>query len=163
MLSWNCNLVTINFVVNFFSRSCFCVFLYGIFLSWIAFLWQQLAKFIDKNHSKFKDFLIFHVNMCRLIVILILVPQVLILSLCFEFGYFITLMNVVAISADQSYCSSSYSLGYWGWAKSTLQRFRNTRLQIFFSGSTYPIYTWCIKTRFQKLWSFPKRELFFIC
>ncbi|BBG95330.1 Tetraspanin family protein [Prunus dulcis] len=38
-------------------------------------LFIQLAKFIDKNHIKFKDFLIFHVNMCRLIVILILVPQ----------------------------------------------------------------------------------------
>ncbi|ONI33891.1 hypothetical protein PRUPE_1G451700 [Prunus persica] len=39
--------------------------------------WEmQLAKFIDKNHIKFKDFLIFHVNMCRLIVILILVPQI---------------------------------------------------------------------------------------
>ncbi|XP_008220044.1 PREDICTED: tetraspanin-19-like isoform X2 [Prunus mume] len=39
--------------------------------------WQmQLAKFIDKKHIKFKEFLIFHVNLCRLIVILILVPQI---------------------------------------------------------------------------------------
>ncbi|GMY17618.1 tetraspanin-19-like isoform X1 [Fagus crenata] len=36
---------------------------------------QQLAKYIDGNHLKFKAFVIFHVKMCRLILIIILVPQ----------------------------------------------------------------------------------------
>ena len=45
-------------------------------LSFFLLLWQQLAKYIDGNHLKFKTFVIFHVKMCRLILIIILVPQV---------------------------------------------------------------------------------------
>lgn len=37
---------------------------------------QLFAKFIDKYHTKFKIFLLFHLKMCRFVTILILVPQV---------------------------------------------------------------------------------------
>ncbi|CAL2234387.1 unnamed protein product [Prunus armeniaca] len=63
------------YIISIFSLLCLEVFV--IVAIFYKMNWQmKLAKFIDKNHIKFKDFLIFHVNMCRLIVILILVPQI---------------------------------------------------------------------------------------
>ncbi|XP_050160064.1 tetraspanin-19-like isoform X2 [Malus sylvestris] len=39
--------------------------------------WEvQFAKYIDEHHTLFKNFLTFHLNMCRLIVVLILIPQI---------------------------------------------------------------------------------------
>ncbi|CAN6681987.1 unnamed protein product [Malus baccata var. baccata] len=39
--------------------------------------WEvQFAKYIDEDHTPFKKFLRFHLNMCRIIVILILIPQI---------------------------------------------------------------------------------------
>ncbi|KAM1022478.1 hypothetical protein ACFX15_042606 [Malus domestica] len=40
----------------------------------VSFL--QFAKYIDEYHTLFKNFLTFHLNMCRLIVVLILIPQI---------------------------------------------------------------------------------------
>ncbi|KAB1204400.1 hypothetical protein CJ030_MR8G027193 [Morella rubra] len=37
---------------------------------------QKLAKYIDAHHKKFQAFVIFHLKMCRLILITILVPQI---------------------------------------------------------------------------------------
>ncbi|RXH91843.1 hypothetical protein DVH24_020866 [Malus domestica] len=39
--------------------------------------WEvQFSKYIDEHHTLFKNFLTFHLNMCRLIVVLILIPQI---------------------------------------------------------------------------------------
>ncbi|ESR63879.1 hypothetical protein CICLE_v10010490mg [Citrus x clementina] len=44
--------------------------------------WKMLfAKLIDKYHTKFKIFLLFHLKMCRFVTILILVPQINVLAL----------------------------------------------------------------------------------
>ncbi|GLT53438.1 hypothetical protein SLA2020_267080 [Shorea laevis] len=36
---------------------------------------RQIVKYIDEHHIKFKIFVIFHIKMCRFILIIILVPQ----------------------------------------------------------------------------------------
>ncbi|KDO79736.1 hypothetical protein CISIN_1g046491mg [Citrus sinensis] len=44
--------------------------------------WKMLfAKLIDKYHTKFKIFWLFHLKMCRFVTILILVPQINVLAL----------------------------------------------------------------------------------
>ena len=69
-------------------------------LSFFLLLWQQLAKYIDGNHLKFKAFVIFHVKMCRLILIIILVPQV------FESSFKIMSLNQYyhIVSIAEKYC-----------------------------------------------------------
>ena len=47
-----------------------------LYLSTFLLLRQELAKYIDENHKEFKTFVFFHIMMCRLILIMILVPQV---------------------------------------------------------------------------------------
>ncbi|XP_059461209.1 tetraspanin-19-like [Corylus avellana] len=37
---------------------------------------QKIAKYIDGNHKEFRTFVIFHLHMCRFILIMILVPQI---------------------------------------------------------------------------------------
>lgn len=39
-------------------------------------LWQLILKFIDSDHKDFQIFLAFHVKICKLIAISVLVPQV---------------------------------------------------------------------------------------
>ncbi|XP_052487890.1 uncharacterized protein LOC105774339 isoform X3 [Gossypium raimondii] len=44
--------------------------------------WSSLiSKYIDENHEYFKNFVVFHEKMCRLITLLILVPQVGVIAL----------------------------------------------------------------------------------
>ncbi|KAA3477570.1 tetraspanin-19-like isoform X1 [Gossypium australe] len=44
--------------------------------------WSSLiSKYIDENHEYFKNFVVFHDKMCRLITLLILVPQVGVIAL----------------------------------------------------------------------------------
>ncbi|TYG64562.1 hypothetical protein E1A91_D06G112700v1 [Gossypium mustelinum] len=40
-----------------------------------------ISKYIDENHEYFKNFVVFHEKMCRLITLLILVPQVGVIAL----------------------------------------------------------------------------------
>ncbi|XP_048437719.1 tetraspanin-19-like isoform X2 [Pyrus x bretschneideri] len=72
------------------SVSSFTLFIYIIFVFCLLCLevgvivsifyrmdWEkQFAKYIDEDHTLFKNFLRFHLNMCRIIVILILIPQI---------------------------------------------------------------------------------------
>ncbi|XP_062164036.1 tetraspanin-19-like [Alnus glutinosa] len=37
---------------------------------------RQIGEYIDEHHKKFKSFVIFHLKMCRFILIMILVPQI---------------------------------------------------------------------------------------
>ncbi|KAL6296399.1 hypothetical protein ACE6H2_004541 [Prunus campanulata] len=65
------------FIYIIFIFSLLCLEVSVIVAIFYKMNWEmQLAKFIDENHIKFKNFLIFHVKMCRLIAILILVPQI---------------------------------------------------------------------------------------
>ncbi|TXG62035.1 hypothetical protein EZV62_013398 [Acer yangbiense] len=44
--------------------------------------WQVLiTKYIDSYHSKFKTFVVFHLKMCQLITIIVLVPQINVIAL----------------------------------------------------------------------------------
>ncbi|KAK2661189.1 hypothetical protein Ddye_007722 [Dipteronia dyeriana] len=44
--------------------------------------WQVLiTKYIDSHHSKFKSFVGFHIKMCQLIAIIVLVPQINVIAL----------------------------------------------------------------------------------
>ncbi|XP_062097413.1 uncharacterized protein LOC133803399 isoform X2 [Humulus lupulus] len=45
------------------------------FIHMYVFVLQQFSKYIDEYHTGFMSFVIFHLNMCRLIVIMCLVPQ----------------------------------------------------------------------------------------
>ncbi|XP_050266033.1 tetraspanin-19-like isoform X1 [Quercus robur] len=42
---------------------------------------EELAKYIDENHTEFKTFVLFHLRMCRSILIMILVPQLCVIVL----------------------------------------------------------------------------------
>uniref|UniRef100_A0A7N2N4I7 Tetraspanin-19-like n=1 Tax=Quercus lobata TaxID=97700 RepID=A0A7N2N4I7_QUELO len=42
---------------------------------------EELAKYIDENHTEFKTFVFFHIRMCRSILIMILVPQLCVIVL----------------------------------------------------------------------------------
>ncbi|XP_075642512.1 tetraspanin-19-like isoform X2 [Castanea sativa] len=42
---------------------------------------EELTKYIDENHTEFKTFVIFHIKMCRAILIMILVPQLCVIVL----------------------------------------------------------------------------------
>ncbi|GMN39931.1 hypothetical protein TIFTF001_009169 [Ficus carica] len=41
----------------------------------------QLSKYIDEHHIEFKNFVLFHIMMCRLIVIVALIPQIYVIVL----------------------------------------------------------------------------------
>ncbi|MFQ6671430.1 hypothetical protein Gotur_035981, partial [Gossypium turneri] len=58
-------------IVSFALASDFSLFLVIILIS----------KYIDENHEYFKNFVVFHEKMCRLITLLILVPQVGVIAL----------------------------------------------------------------------------------
>ncbi|POO03941.1 hypothetical protein TorRG33x02_002450 [Trema orientale] len=75
-------------VANSSSDSILCIYIYSIctlFLLQVAVVvtiffkinWDlQLSKFIDEHHKEFKSFVMFQIRMCRLIVIIALVPEI---------------------------------------------------------------------------------------
>lgn len=72
-----------------------------LYLSTFLLLRQELVKYIDENHTEFKTFLIFHIKMCRAILIMILVPQV------FESSS--KIMNLKIILSHFQHCSNILS------------------------------------------------------
>ncbi|XP_057957376.1 tetraspanin-19-like [Malania oleifera] len=75
-------------VANCISNSILCIYIVSIYsllfiqigvIVTIFFKidWEsQLTKYIDEHHEKFQRFIIFHLKMCRLIVLLVVVAQV---------------------------------------------------------------------------------------
>ncbi|KAB2077477.1 hypothetical protein ES319_A06G102900v1 [Gossypium barbadense] len=80
-------------VSNCISTSVLCTYIFSVcslLLLEIAVIvtiffkndWSSLiSKYIDENHEYFKNFVVFHEKMCRLITLLILVPQVGVIAL----------------------------------------------------------------------------------
>ncbi|KAK4853127.1 hypothetical protein QYF36_004152 [Acer negundo] len=46
-------------------------------MNWLSLI----TKYIDSHHSKFKSFVVFHLKMCQLIMIIVLVPQINVIAL----------------------------------------------------------------------------------